>query len=40
MLDSLAVGNVVPSDIRLAARHLLKPTIELGLTARQDRFDI
>ena len=31
MLDALAVGNVVPSDIRLAARHLLKPTIELGL---------
>lgn len=31
MLDAVAVGNVVPADIRLAARHLLKPTIELGL---------
>lgn len=31
MLDAVAEGNVDPVDIRLAARHLLKPTIELGL---------
>ena len=31
MLDAVAEGNVDPADIRLAARHLLKPTIELGL---------
>jgi beta-glucosidase-like glycosyl hydrolase len=31
MLDALAVGNIVPSDVALAARRLLKPTVELGL---------
>eukprot|EP01043_Picozoa_sp_COSAG02_P030184 COSAG02_NODE_1916_length_10389_cov_4.419922_3_plen_281_part_00 len=31
MLGALGEGNVLPTDIALAARHLLKPTIELGL---------
>ena len=31
MLDALAVGNVATADVELAARHVLKPTLELGL---------
>jgi beta-glucosidase-like glycosyl hydrolase len=31
MLDALAVGNVLPSDVAQAARRLIKPSVELGL---------
>jgi hypothetical protein len=36
MLDALAEGTVLPSEVTLAARHLLKPTIELGLLDGSD----
>ena len=31
MLDALAIGVVLPAEVLLAARHFVKPTIELGL---------
>jgi hypothetical protein len=31
MQTALAVGNVLPADVELAARHVLKPSFELGL---------